>query len=269
MSALASGLYVGEVTHRRLRPRAHSLRYRVFMLLLDLDEAPGLVGRLAMLARGRFGLMSFDEADHGDGSRMPLRAQVEARLAQAGIEAGGPIRLLCMPRVLGYGFNPLSLFFCHGRDGRLAAILYEVTNTFGDRHSYLIACDPEPGEPVRQATAKRLHVSPFMDMDLAYRFSVRPPGEAVSVAVAVDDAEGLMLATAFTGRRRPLTDAALAVAFVSHPLLTLKVIAAIHWEALRIWLKGVGYRPRPPAPASPVTVGAVHPRPAEFVSKVA
>ena len=139
MTATASGLYQGAVTHKRLRPREHALRYRVFMLLLDLDELPDLFRRLRLLSRGRFGLMSFDAGDHGDRSGAPLRPQIEQRLAAAGIEAGGPIRLLCMPRVLGYGFNPLSLFFCHRRDGRLAAILYEVTNTFGERHAYLIA----------------------------------------------------------------------------------------------------------------------------------
>jgi DUF1365 family protein len=232
VKALASGLYEGTVTHNRLRPRAHKLSYRIFMLLLDLDEVDGLLSRLRWLRPGRFGLMSFNAADHGDRSGAPLKAQVEQRLAEAGIVAGGPIRLLCMPRVLGHGFNPLSLFFCHRPDGRIAAILYEVTNTFGERHTYLVPNDAAPGELVRQGAAKRLYVSPFMDMALDYRFTVRPPGEAVSVAVAVDDAEGLILSTAFTGARRPLTDAALLAAWASHPLLTLKVVAGIHWEAV-------------------------------------
>jgi DUF1365 family protein len=254
MTAPASGLYQGAVTHKRLRPREHALRYRIFMLLLDLDELPDLFGRLRLLSRGRFGLMSFDPADHGDRSGARLRPQIEQRLAAAGIETGGPIRLLCMPRVLGYGFNPLSLFFCHRRDGRLAAILYEVTNTFGERHAYLIACDGREDELVRQTASKRMYVSPFMDMALGYRFTVRPPGEAVSVAVAVDDAEGLILSTAFTGDRRPLTDAVLLRAWLGHPLLTLKVIAAIHWEALKLLLKGVGLRVRPTAPRHAVTL---------------
>ena len=158
-----------------------------------------------------------------------------------------------MPRVLGYGFNPLSLFFCHRRDGVLAAILYEVTNTHGERHAYLIACDPDEPGLVRQAAAKQMYVSPFMDMALSYRFTVRPPGEAVSIAVDVDDEAGLILSTAFTGRRRPLTDAALFRAWVSHPLLTFKVVAAIHWEALKLVLKGVGCRSHPPAPRYAVT----------------
>ena len=253
---LASALYVGEVTHRRLRGLEHALRYRVFMLLLDLDEAPMLLDRLRLLARGRFGLMSFDPRDHGDGSDTPLREQVEARLAEAGIEAGGAVRLLCMPRVLGYGFNPLSVYFCHDPDGALAAILYEVTSTFGDRHSYLIACDADGAEVVRQSANKRLHVSPFLPMGLRYRFTVRPPGPGLQIAIGVDDADGPLLGTAFVGTRRPLTDTALLRAWAGHPLLTWKVIAGIHWEALKLWIKGARYHRRPPAPEAPVTLGA-------------
>ena len=242
------------MAHRRLWPRGHSLSYRIFMLLLDLDEAPGLVARLRLLSGGRFGLMSFRAADHGDRSGKPLRAQVEARLAAAGIAAGGPIRLLCMPRVLGYGFNPLSLYFCHRPDGALAAILYEVTNTFGERHLYVVPAEADADGLVRQRAAKRMYVSPFMDMALDYRFTVAPPGEAVSVAVGVHDAQGLILSTAFTGRRAPLSDAALLRAWIGHPLLTLKVITAIHWEALKLLSKGVRFRSRPPAPRHAVTV---------------
>lgn len=255
----ASALYVGEVTHRRLPGVGHTMRYRVFMMLLDLDEADGLVGRLRLLRRGRFGLMSFDPRDHGDGSDTPLKNQVEAKLAEAGIAGGGPIRLLCMPRVLGYGFNPLSVYYCYGADGRLAAILYEVTNTFGDRHSYLIACDAGEGEVVSQTAAKHLHVSPFMDMGLTYRFTIHPPEARLQIAIGVDDGQGPILGTAFAGARRPLADPELLRAWLSHPLLTWKVIGGIHWEALKLWIKGAGYRPRPAAPVHTVTLGSVAP----------
>ncbi len=251
-----SALYVGEVRHIRLRPRNHRLRYRVFMLLLDLDELPALFARLRLLAKGRFGLTSFEAADHGQRDGGSLRDEVAARLAEAGVPAGGAIRLLCMPRVLGHGFNPLSLYFCHRPDGSLAAILYEVTNTFGDRHSYLIAVAPGEEVVVRQEAAKRLHVSPFMDMDLTYRFTVRPPGNGVAVHIVVEDDEGPMLVAAFAGERRALTDAALLRAWLAHPLMTLKVVGAIHWEALWIWLKGVAYRRRPAPPAEPVSIGS-------------
>jgi len=251
-----SALYVGEVVHQRTRTFAHRLRYRVFMLLLDLDEVEARKGWPRLLARGRFGLMSWRAADHGDRSGRPLRTQVEGRLAEAGIDVdGGPIRLLTMPRILGYGFNPISVWFCHRRDGEIAALLYEVTNTFKERHSYLIAVPGGETGPLRQTAEKSLFVSPFMDMGLTYDFTVNPPGEVVSVVVAARRGETPILTASFAGRRRPLTDAQLARAFVTHPLLSWKVMAGIHWEALKVMLKGARYRDRGPAPKLPVTVG--------------
>ena len=259
MTAYQSGLYTGRIGHTRLRPRKHVLSYGVFMLLLDLDELAELDGRLRWFSLRRFNLLSFQPRDHGDGSSTPLRTQVERHLSTAGIEPdGGAIRLLCLPRVLGYVFNPLSLYFCHRRDGRLAAILYEVSSTFGERHTYLIPADGAEGE-VRQSAAKRLHVSPFMDMALDYDFKVQPPGDKVRVVIDTFDAGGLLLAASFSGTRRDLTDRALLAAFATHPLLTLRVMAAIHWEALKIVLKGVRLRGGPPAPAEPVSVGVNRP----------
>ena len=249
-----SALYIGEVVHQRVRTLSHRLRYRLWMLLLDLDEIDGL--KLRLLSRKRFGLVSFRAADHGDRSGRPLRQQVESHLAGAGIHLdGGPIRLLTMPRILGYGFNPISVFFCHRSDGELAALLYEVTNTFHERHSYLVAVPPETTGPVRQTTEKTFFVSPFMDMGLTYDFTVRPPGEAVSVVVAVRRGDTPILTASFAGQRRPLTDGQLLRALVTHPLLTWKVTWGIHWEALRGILKGARYRHRGPPPAHPVTVG--------------
>ena len=248
----ASALYVGKVTHRRLRPRVHALAYRVYMLLLDLDEVDRL--DLKVLRRARFGLMSFDPRDHGDGSDTPLRVQTETRLRQAAITGPiGAIRLLTMPRVLGYGFNPISLYFCHRPDGTLAAVVHEVTNTFGERHAY-VAPAGETGRVHRHAAPKSLHVSPFMDMDMGYAFRVSEPGERVKVLIDLKDSEGVRLATGFIGERRPLTDGQLLRAWLTHPLLTLKVIGGIHWEALRIWTKGIAYRRKPTPPSEPVTV---------------
>ncbi|OJU09672.1 MAG: DUF1365 domain-containing protein [Caulobacterales bacterium 68-7] len=254
MRSGVSDLYTGIVEHHRLRPRRHSLNYRIFMLLLDLDQLPSMFRRLRLLRSGRFGLMSFNAADYGDRSGTPLKAQVEARLAAAGMEAGGAIRLLTMPRILGHGFNPLSIYFCHRPDGGLAAILYEVSNTFGERHSYLIAA-PKAGA-VRQSAPKRFYVSPFMDMALSYDFRITPPSETCGVAITVSDEAGPMLTASFVGERSALTDAALLHAWLAHPLLTLKVVAGIHWEALKIFLKGVGFRRRPPLPPQDVTIGA-------------
>ena len=254
---VASGLYPGVVSHTRLRPRRHSLRYRIFMLLLDLDELAALDRRLKLFSLKRFNLTGFDPRKHGDGSAAPLKAQVEAQLAAAGIAHGGPVRMLAMPRILGMGFNPLTVYFCHRADGALSAILYEVSNTFGERHSYLIPADDQP--VVKQACDKGFYVSPFMDMDLSYAFRVRPPqavevGERVQVLVDVDDAEGRVLATGFVAQRQELTDRSLLHAWLTHPWMTAGVVAAIHWEALFIWLKGEKIRQRPAKPAWPVTV---------------
>jgi len=248
----ASGLYPGIVTHARLRPRAHRLRYRIFMLLLDLDELPALDRALKLFGQDRLRLTSFSEADHLDGDGVSLKAQVEGQLRAAGLATGGPVRLLCMPRILGGVFNPLSVYFCHGPDGALSAMLYEVRNTFGERHSYLI---PAQGAGlIAQGADKAFYVSPFMDMELVYAFRIQPPGERVAVTVDVHDAQGLLLAATFAGARVELTDAAIWRAWLGHPLMTLGVMSAIHWEALKIWLKGGKLRPRPRAPSRPVTV---------------
>ncbi len=260
MSPLASGLYLGQVGHSRTRPAKHSLRYGVFMLLLDLDETPALAKTLRWFSLGRFNLTSFDARDYGDGSLEPLRRQVERRLDAAGLSIdGGPIRLLCLPRVLGYVFNPISVYFCYRQDGALRAILYEVSSTFGERHSYLIPAEAGADGDIRQSVEKRLHVSPFMDMDLRYAFRVTPPAERVRIAIDVSDGDGTILNASFVGARRDLTDAQLLRAWAAHPLLTLKVIAAIHWEAVKILMKGVRLRSGTPAPPYPVTVGVSEP----------
>ncbi|AVO46189.1 DUF1365 domain-containing protein [Phreatobacter cathodiphilus] len=255
MTAPASALYVGRVEHRRIRPRPHALAYRVFWMLLDLDEIDDLHRRLKVFSRDRRNLFSFRTADYGDRSGRPLRPQVEARLAEAGIETGGgPIRLLTMPRVLGYGFNPISVFFCHRADGALAATIYEVHNTFGEIHSYLIAAEGG-ARPILQDSAKAFHVSPFLTRDMAYRFRLAPPGDDVALHIAASDGEGPMLFASLAGNRRELTDGALLRLLVTHPLLTLKVTAAIHWHALLLLAKRIRLIRHPGPAAGDVTVG--------------
>ncbi|MFL5255834.1 MAG: DUF1365 domain-containing protein [Rhodopila sp.] len=190
-----------------------------------------------------------------DGPASSLRAEIETTMRAAGLRPdGGPIRLLCMPRVLGFVFNPLSVFFCHRRDETLAAILYEVNNTFGQRHTYLIPVAPDHGRTIRQHCAKAFYVSPFMRMDVTYGFRIVPPCETAVVVVNGDDAKGRVIATSFTGRRRKLTNAALLGLIARHGLLSLKVVGVIHWEALRLWLKGLRLQPRPEPPAHAVTI---------------
>lgn len=246
--SLNSTLYVGAIMHRRIKPRRHSLRYRVFWLLLDLDEIDDLDAKLRLFSRERFNLFGFRNTDHGDGSRVPLRQQAERHLASAGIDlSGGNIRLLCMPRICGHVFNPISIYYCYDRAGRLAALIYQVHNTFGERHSYLIAVGGGSGV-IEQNCPKAFYVSPFMDMDIAYNFRVVDPSDCISAVIQCSDAQGPVLVASLSGQRRTLTDAALLRVFFTHPLLTLKVIGSIHWEALRLWLKGMRLRPRPPAP---------------------
>ncbi len=244
-----SGLYQGLVVHQRLRPKAHRLVYRVFSLLIDLDEAESLNAKLKLLRFNRPGLLSFHEKDHGDGG--DLRIWLSRQLREVGIEADGPVQLLCYPRMFGYVFNPLSVYFCHDHDGALKAIVYEVNNTYGERHAYVLPAG-EDAPIVRHSCDKAFFVSPFMPMACRYNFVIQPPGETVRVLINEDDAEGRLLTASFSGRRTPLTDKALIKALIVHPLMTLKVTAGIHFEAVKLVLKGFrifdhqpGGRPEP------------------------
>lgn len=234
---MSSALYTGEVAHVRLRPLRHRLRYRVAQGLFDLDELPELSGRLRLFGHNRAAAFSFHDKDHGDGSG-DLRGWLARELARAGLPgACGRVRVLCMPRMLGFVFNPLSVWFCDDAHGRLAAVVYEVNNTFGGRHAYVLPAAAAEG-PLRQACGKAFHVSPFLPMALTYAFRLSPPEAEVTIAISAEDADGPVLGASFAGRRRPLTDAGLARVLLAFPFMTLKVVAAIHWEALKLWLRG-------------------------------
>jgi len=256
---LRSALYVGHVTHARLGAHSHRFRYRVVSLLLDLDELEAVDRRLATFSVERANLFSFHNRDHGARDGSALRPWVEAAFAEAGRPIdGGRILMLCFPRVLGYAFNPLTIYWAYGPDGGLAGALYEVKNTFGDQHGYLIAAgrDHPPGTPLIQAVDKRFHVSPFLPVEGGYRFRLDEPGERLRVLIRLVGPDGAdRLIAAQTGTRRELTDAGLLASLATHPWNTAKVTAAIHWEALRLWLKGAPYHPRPEPPATPVSLG--------------
>jgi DUF1365 family protein len=241
-----SAIYTGAVMHRRLAPRRHRFRYRGFWLLLDLDELDSLTSRLRFFSHNRFNLFSLDDRDHGDGSAAPLRVQIEARLRGAGIDCtGGRIRLLCMPRSLGHCFNPLSVYFCDDAEGRPLAIVYQVHNTFGERHSYVL---PARGQGRQlQACDKAFYVSPFMDIDLRYEFAVSMPGERLNLAIRLRQHGETLMVAVLAGERRALDDRGLLRLFLTIPAQTLTTVAAIHWEALRLWLKGLRIRRHVPA----------------------
>jgi len=243
-----SAIYVGTVAHKRVRPKRHQLRYRVFSLLLDLDELGELDRRLGLFAHNRWAPIAFHDSDHGPATGEPLRPWVERHLSQAGLAPdGGAIRLLCYPRIFGYVFNPLSVFFCYRQDGTLSAILYEVCNTYRERHTYVIPVDTSDRPVIRQTCGKALYVSPFIGMDTDYHFRIVPPGEGVNIVIRQEDAEGLLLAASFRGERTLLSRRSLTRCLAGFPLLTMKITAAIHWEAFRLWLKGVRVFPHTPA----------------------
>ena len=245
--AAPAALYVGDVMHARLKPMGHRFSYRVMSLMIDLDQLADADQMSPLFGVNRAALYSFHEADHGRRDGSSLRAWAQLRAAERGIDlTGGRVLLLCYPRLLGYTFNPLSVYFCYRADGALALLIYEVRNTFGDIHPYVLpVLSGEISDAgVRQQQDKLFYVSPFIEMAMRYQFRVLPPGERVQLRILETDREGPVLAATFDGRYRMLNTRELLRAFFALPLVTMKITAAIHWEALRLWLKGARLVPR-------------------------
>jgi DUF1365 family protein len=249
----AAVLYPGEVMHARLNPFGHRFAYGVFSLLIDVDRL-GEAGRMSRLfSVNRANLVSFRESDQSERPGETARQFADRLLADAGLEERpARVLLLCYPRILGYVFNPLSVYFCYDAEGALIAAIYAVRNTFGERHTYVapVLAGELSEAGLRQTRRKLFHVSPFIGMDARYHFRLMPPGETVRLRIHETENGEPVLAATFVGNRRPLDDRTLAGCLLKFPLMTWKIMAGIHWEALKLWLKGAKFHRSPPAPAT-------------------
>ncbi|MEE4013874.1 DUF1365 domain-containing protein [Roseibium sp. FZY0029] len=243
----AASLFTGTVMHHRMKPREHRFSYKVFSVLLDLDRLDEAARSSLFFSVNRFNLLSFHQKDHGPRDGADLRPYVNELLAKEGLEAPARIMLLAYPRMLGYGFNPLSVYYAYDRSNRLIALVYEVRNTFGGLHTYVapVLSSQSSDAGIRQDQKKLFYVSPFISMEQHYFFRMLPPGNTVRVRILEKDTEGPLLSATFSGTHSPLTSKAILRACLRVPLLTYKVIGAIHWEAFKIWRKRVPFHARP------------------------
>lgn len=244
---MKSAIYSGIVTHRRLNPVGHYLDYRIFYLLIDLDELDNLAKSIPFLSIDRSNLVSLFTKDFGEGANANLKDRIFRQLQEHGLSASvASIRLLAIPRLFGYAFNPLSTFYCFDAEDNLIALIYEVRNTFGEKHSYVLPAGAANAKGLmKQACSKEFYVSPFMPMECRYEFSLLPPGEKIALSIRqLHEGKPIMNAS-FIGTRRPLTRRTLGKALMAFPFNSFKVIAGIHWEALKLWLKGLKLVPRP------------------------
>ena len=251
--SMRSALFLGHIWHKRYQPKPHAFRYRGFYFLLDLDELQTLNRRLRLFSLNRFNLFSFFETDHNDGFGF-LRLRIEDRMKKLDPDwQGGRILLLAVPRLAGYVFNPLSVYYCYDHTNRLKAILYEVNNTFGERHIYpFLVTEEKPGRTRLHQCDKEFYVSPFSAVDGIYRFGNRLDDSTLNLTIDYRNAEGeRLLGASIAAEKRRLTDRALFRVFLFFPLQTIKVILGIHFEALRLWLKGIPLVKRPQTGKSP------------------
>ncbi len=258
-----SAIYESVVRHQRFQPMGHALKYGVYSLLLDLDEIDDLTDDIPFFSRNRWNLVSFHDKDHGPRDGSSLRTWFENHVSDAGVDLGdGSIQILVFPRILGYTFNPITVWFGHDADGDLRAVLYEVHNTFGHAHSHL-AIVPKGASGRRMPQHgfdKTLHVSPFFDQIGRYRITLTPPRGRYRIVIEyLDDDGGKLLTASQDGDRVELTSRSLLRQFFAQPLLTLKVIAGIHWEAVKLFRKGAKYRPVPEPPAEELEITYVEP----------
>ena len=237
-----SCIYNGEVNHTRFKPVKHFLNYKTFSLFIDLDEIEQLDKSISIFSHNKFNIFSFYNKDHGDRDGSCLKKWVISNLKKYKIGGNiSKIKILCYPRIFGYVFNPLSIFYCYENE-KLKSIFYEVKNTFNEQHTYIFKI--KDGEEIKQKCKKKFYVSPFMDMETFYNFKLINPNQRLSVMIKQTDAEGTVLTATQTGDKKEFNFKQLLINFFRYPLMTLKIISSIHFEALLLWKKGAIYRKR-------------------------
>tara|TARA_B100000579_G_scaffold125627_1_gene101286 strand:+ start:256 stop:1023 length:768 start_codon:yes stop_codon:yes gene_type:complete len=235
----SSCIYTGQVIHKRFKPKKHFFKYNVFSLLIDLSELNELSKELRLFSYNKFNILSFYDSDHGPRDGTSLISWVKDHLINNKINSQGiRIKLLCYPRVWGYVFNPLSIFFVYDKDSNLISILYEVKNTFDEQHTYVFKID-EKSQVLEHSCKKKFHVSPFIKMNCLYNFKILKPDSKLSVIINQNDDYGKLLFASQDGVKKEINNKNLAFSYMFHPLMTFKIIGAIHFEAFKLWLKGI------------------------------
>ncbi len=233
-------IYNGKVIHRRFKPKKHFFKYNVFSLLIDLDELEIIQKNIKIFSYNKFNIISFFDVDHGPRNGTSLKDWILINLKKIGIEDTKiKIKLLCYPRIFGYVFNPLSVFYIYDKDFKLISILYEVKNTFGEQHTYIFKTSDN--KIITNNCSKKFHVSPFIEMECHYYFRVLKPSDKISVIIDQSDEGGKLLYASQDGNAKEFNEKNLIISYICHPLMTFKIIVAIHYEALKLWLKGIKF----------------------------
>ena len=236
-----SSIYIGNVIHKRFKPKVHFFKYKVFSILIDLSEIDLLDNSLKIFSYNKFNIVSFYDADHGPRDGTSVKEWIIKNLQDNKIDTKDiKIKLLCYPRIFGYVFNPLSVFFIYNKNSELISILYEVKNTFGEQHTYLFKIK-ENDNLIENTCKKKFHVSPFIEMDCKYFFKILKPGNKISIIIDQYDEKGKLLYASQDGSRIELNNKNLFLSYLKHPLMTFKIIAAIHFEAFKLWTKGIKF----------------------------
>ncbi len=233
-----SKIYTGKVIHKRFKPKEHYFKYNVFSLLIDLNELEEINKYIKFFSYNKFNIISFYDKDHGDRDGSSIKLWVKKNLRNIGIITEDiSIKLLCYPRIFGYVFNPLSTYFIYNKHSELISIFYEVKNTFGEQHTYIFKAQDE--KTVQNKCKKKFYVSPFIEMDCEYHFKTLNPKEQLSVVINQNDKDGKLLFASQDGISKDFNNKNLILSYLTHPLMTFKIIGAIHYEAFKLWAKRI------------------------------